>query len=196
MKKKYFEFIEALYERRQAEAGDERVTKKSLREEYLPPELSIIPLSSEQELTEAVAKFGILTRIKVELLSVNAEADNNPFFRIMRGMKDAVGADKATFVEHQKNGLNADAIVDQLGQVAAGGNARVVLSGTTPNQERLDVTNEEIRLRVPLANVPPEKGEKAKVLLETFNELIEDETIIIDRTDPDQARAVRDKFRQ
>jgi hypothetical protein len=111
-------------------------------------------------------------------------------------MKDAVGADKATFVEHQKNGLNADAIVDQLGQVAAGGNARVVLSGTTPNQERLDVTNEEIRLRVPLANVPPEKGEKAKVLLETFNELIEDETIIIDRTDPDQARAVRDKFRQ
>jgi len=199
LRKKYFEFIEQEYEKRRNDAADDQksgITKKKLKTEFLSPELSIIPLSSEQELTDAVERYGVIEKIKIQLLRVNAEISDNQFFEQMREMLNESGANTSSFIEQNKEGLNSDVVVQHLAGAAGGGNARVTVDGKTPDRERLTLTNEEMRLRVPMENVPPERREKAILLVDTFNNLVREETLVVDRIDPDLAEAIRDKFRQ
>jgi hypothetical protein len=128
------DFINQEYEKRRGAAEENersKITKKSLKEQYLPPEVSVIPLSSGDNVSAFINRFDVLSTVKVDLLSVNAEADNDPLFRKIRAAKNAVGAQLATLIEYQKEGLNKVAVNEQLASVALEGNARVKLSGMT-----------------------------------------------------------------
>ncbi|HEV2292241.1 MAG TPA: hypothetical protein VGR35_00200 [Tepidisphaeraceae bacterium] len=196
---KYFSFVDAEYARRRADAADEeksKITKKSIREEYLPPLVTIIPLASEATLVQSIKRFEIIDTVRVELGSVNAEAHNADLFVQLRAAKNAVEAERSILIETKKEGLNKEEVAKQLSSVALEGNAKVSLYGRTPDNSPLDVSNtDEMRLRVPVANPPLDLEGKAGRSLHEFRKAIQDGTIIVGKVDEETAARIRGKFR-
>jgi hypothetical protein len=182
---KYFSFIEREYEVRShsVEPALRAVTKLQLQEEFQPPDLSIIPLSSEASLEEFVSQYGLLRQVKVELGPINTEIHNDAFFVEMRQKKDAIGSKKSTLVHHNPGGLNKDATVTQLSLAAAEGNARISMDGKNLQGERLSGSNNDIRLRIPMANIPPELPSIADRMHRTFLGLVERGTLKLGQVD-------------
>ena len=192
---KYMDFIKAYLERAKKE-NDPATTKKSVMEEFLPPDLLIIPLSSPDGFAEFVAKFGLLQRVKVILTSVNAEGDNTGLLEKLRAEKNAVGAQKATFIEESREaGLDKDAVVKQLGTAAAEANAQIRLDGKTPAGTPLDFDNEKMKVRVPIPNLPEDIAGRAARSYHEFERLKTDGTIITGKINEAEAAKMRQVFR-
>jgi hypothetical protein len=192
---KYMDFINARVDQLSKETNS-KVTKKSVKEDFLPPSLLIIPLSSTDTFAQFVEKFGILERVQVILTSVNAESDNTNLLTKLRAEKNAVSAKKATFIEEAKeDGLDKKAVVKQLGTAPSEANAQIRLDGKTPAGTPLDFDNEKMKVRLPITNLPDDILGRAERSYQEFERLKTDGTIVTGKLNETEAAKMRQVFR-
>ena len=193
---KYMDYVEREHERLNNAKADEdpKITKKSLREKYPPPELAVIPLANESTIAEAAGRYGVLSSLQIEMQSVNAEFIGDPFFAAMRREKEAAGAEAALFIEKKDSGLNKVAAAKQLVAAAAAGTNKFALDGRTPNGDKLRLTNEDAKLKIAVANLPDGIPAKAKRMSDLFSNAIITGEIVIGETDEAQVSNIRGKF--
>lgn len=195
--RKYFVLINTEYERRRASLADEKkstVTKKALVKELLPPLVEIIPIASEASVVDFISRFKTLSTVKVDLGPVNAEIHNDPFFTVIRNERDAVGAQRAVLIETNSEGLNKTAVAKQLKAISQEATASVYLGGKTPDDKKFEVDNHEMRLQLPMPNLPPDVEGKAVRSFIEYEKAVADKTIIVGKPDAVTAAKIRGKF--
>lgn len=180
--KKRDQLVEAEYEKHKklalSEGAATRPKKRDFEELHPRPDLEVVPLPSEASLAEFIERYAILKSVKVELLSTNAEIDNNPLFRNMRESKKEIGAQKSTLVhQNTKDGLNKEKALQQLRAAASEGNSRFQLSGEDTLGDTLKGDTESLRIRVPVESVPESIREAAKSMYAIYKKLTENGTI-------------------
>jgi hypothetical protein len=146
----YEEFVTNLYGDAKQQAI--RVTKKAIKDEFPPPTVEVIEISSSESLNEFVARYDKLTSVSVTLVMTNNTLDDDPFFAEMRRRQGKKNSTKSILTDQNPKGLDKEQVLEQL-QPATDGNARIMMNGVDKAGDKLQGTNEKFRLSVPLGQI-------------------------------------------
>jgi hypothetical protein len=170
LKEKYHDFVHQLYQQ-QHHTG---VTKKQLYEQYYPPSLQIVSLSSDSSIRQFIDKYSLLKRVEIKLLTPNNDLDNNGLFSEARKAKEEVSAKTTTIIhDNARDGLFRTAIIRQLESVLRLGNSQVKVKGIDSQGNHLEGSNDNFKLRTLLPNVPHTIGGIADTSYRTLQSLID-----------------------
>jgi hypothetical protein len=170
IKEKYQDFIDELYQQNRHRG----IKKVQLYREYDSPSLEIVPLTSEESISEFIEQYSLLKTVEIKLLTTNNELDNNGFFKQARKAKEEVLANTTTITHNNgKDGLSKGAVTRQLESALSQGNSKVKLKGSDRQGNKLEGSNENFKVRSQLAEIPQTISEIANKGYETFQSLVD-----------------------
>lgn len=172
LKVKHKKFIDETYEWRKAEG--EKVTKKTILAENLPPSLDIIPLTSAKDIAAFIRQYEVLRSVTYVFSARNDEQDNDAFFESVQRQKDSVGSDKTQIIHKSTEGLNKDNVIEEVQAATAQGTQHVKLEGLDDAGHKLLGDNESFQLRQKIAFATKLPSKMAAILLSTFTDLVEE----------------------
>lgn len=176
IKCKYYEFIDELHQQNRHRG----VTKTELYREYDPPSLEIIPLASEESISEFIDQYDFLKTVEIKLLTTNNELDNNEFFKQARKVKEEVHANTTTITHNNgKDGLSKVAVTRQLESALSQGNSTVKLKGRDKQGNNLEGNNENFKIKSQLTKIPQTISGIANRGYETFQSLVDQRIISV-----------------
>lgn len=185
LKQKYQDFIDFQHE----QTG---IDKSQLYREYDPPSLEIVPLTNEETISEFVNQYELLKTVEIKLLSTNNEMDNNGFFEQARQAKDDVQSNVTTITHNNgKNGLSKGAIIQQLESALRLGNSKVKLKGEDSQGNKIEGSNETLKIKAYLAEIPQSIRGIAARSFNTFQGLVNQGTIRLGRPREDVTEKIR-----
>jgi hypothetical protein len=151
IKEKYQDFIDDLYVRFQHEG----TTIVDLYRRYSPPTLEIVPLTSNESISEFVNQFGLIKTVEIDLLTTNNEIDNNEFFKQIRASKEEAHSSMTTIThKNTMEGLSKGVITRQLESALNQGNSKVKLKGKDKQGNKLEGNNDNFKIRALLSEIP------------------------------------------
>ena len=156
LKEQHKQFIEAEYqsarERRDQDPELDRVTKKSLVEEYSYPSLRITTLSDKESLKDFVARLKHIDKVTIKLLQTNKEEIDNDDFWSEFGRRREEMNSKIAKVEfsNSKEGLDGEKVYEQANSASALGNSEVNFKGYDEQGDTIRGSNEDFSLTVEL----------------------------------------------
>lgn len=145
IKVKHKVYIDNLAE--ESKAAGKRLTKKSLLLEHLPPTLDIIPLTSARGLKDFIRQYEILSSVTYKFSDRNDELDNEGFFRAVQRQKDEVGSRTTTIKHSSPEGLEKEAVIEEVQAATIQGNQRVVMVGKDSSGNTLRGDNNDFQLK-------------------------------------------------
>jgi hypothetical protein len=172
LKIKHKDFIDDTYNKRRK--NGERVTKKSILSENIPPSLDIIPLTSANDIADFIRQYDVLRSVTYVFSDRNDEQDNDAFFESVQRQKDSVGSDKTQIIHRSTEGLNKDSVIEEVQAATAQGTQHVKLTGVDDAGNKLLGDNESFQLRQKIAFATKLPSKMATILLSTFNNLVEE----------------------
>lgn len=179
IRRRHDEFINSLYNQHN-EDGD-KVTKKSLREKNPEPNVVVIPLTSQNDISSFISRYSKLQKIEFHLVRPNDEIDGQAMWRALRETTERLGAEN-TKVEHRNSdGLDTTQAVQEVVDASATGNQIVKMSGLDEEGNRLSGNNENYQLSVSIDNVPETKRGLIDRLYNIFKSLVSDGDIKFDQ---------------
>ena len=167
------EYIQSVYEQHRASAAaqasstSERVTKASLLADFPRPTLEIVPLASQESITEFIARFKTLQSLSIRLIKPNNEISNEGFFRALRGSSERLGSSASTLTYRNAKGLSKQT-AEGHAKAAADGNAELKLAGKDQTGQQLSGNNEDFRVVRFIQGLPSKTVAAAKRLLLEF----------------------------
>lgn len=159
-------YIDALYDQGYG-------TKKNLRKENPKPDLKVVPLSSRSSIENFVSQYSKLQELNIRVLRTNDEIDGKDMWRRIRERTGSMNSEKTELTFRSRVGLNNDEAVTEINDAAATGNSLVKLVGEGSGGIKLRGNNNEFRIKTPITNAPKDLAEKAKYLMNVFDEMVE-----------------------
>jgi hypothetical protein len=159
-------YVRALYEA--SKNSDRPEDLLSIMRRIPPPDVKATPMASDSNVEEFVETFSKITRLEFKLLNTNAEFQRDATFRTLRALKEEVHADVTRLVHDSSEGLDKEAVTEEVKLAAAGGNQRVTLTGLGDDGARFKGSNEDFRLQVAITELPATLAERAVLLVRTY----------------------------
>ncbi len=147
MRDAVLEYHSSIYDQ-QVQAG-EKITKKSIAEQFPVPDVSVTPITSKEALETFIERFEILTTLKIELAPTNNELDNEEFFENTREAKAQVGSRKTTLIHQNSKGLDKSGCLEHV-EAAKQGSLNVEMRGKDKNGDDLKGDNEDFSVKASL----------------------------------------------
>lgn len=183
IKVKHKEFIDRLAE--ESKAAGERITKKQLMIDHLPPSLELIPLTSARSVEEFVKQYEVLSSVTYKFSDRNDEQDNEGFFRAIQKQKDEVGS-KTTIVKHSNTqGLDKDTIIGEVQAATAQGTQKVVMVGKDSSGTTVKGDNRDFQLKTTVEVNSHTPARIAKKMFGKFLQLVGDGLIRVGAPTPE-----------
>jgi hypothetical protein len=152
------------------------VSRLAVREEYPFPDVDVVPVVSSDSLKDFVARFDVLSSLRIELAPTNNELDNNEFFRLLRESKADVDS-KKTVVQHSNpEGLNKGNCVDHV-EAAKQGNARVQMKGKDTAGDELVGSNENFSVRASLDTSADSLTARISAAVDKYEDLVAEKVV-------------------
>lgn len=174
-------YINDLYDanriQREERGGNLRnITKTALRQQYPEPELDIISMSSDADISEFVNTLSSIDTLTLDIIKPNNEADLSPIFDTLRDVGTELGAkkNKLTFQKGDRKTLKHEKVTKLSKEASRDNNVRFSIKGKDINKDIINGTNEEFKLTVPLDEKFDTPKATALVVYNKFLELIED----------------------
>lgn len=147
-------YVRELYDAARNDPTRERLTLLHLWEEIPGPRLEVVPLASTDGLRQLLDRFQRLTEVKIRFIDTNDTYHNAAFLDEVQRRKERMRSDKTVLSFKNSEGLNKDAAYDELAPIPQAGAARFEVIGTDWDGVRLRGDEEELKLRVPLSQLP------------------------------------------
>jgi hypothetical protein len=172
----------------------QKVTKKELRKLYPKPEVSLVHLSSEDDLQSFISRFRKITQVEITLEETNHEWGVEDLYRRLREEKESYGSRK-TKIQHTartKDGITPDAARERLPKIVQGGTNRVSVSGEDAQGDALKGDNKDFRLRTPVDELGSTTRSKIKNSADALVDLVKSGFIEL----PQPSQSVREAVRR
>ncbi|MGX2953193.1 hypothetical protein ACWAU3_09555 [Shewanella sp. JL219SE-S6] len=183
LKEQHKRFIELEYESakelRAQDPESDRVTKKSLVEEYPHPSLRITPLSDQESLKDFVARLKHIDKVTIKLLPTNKEEiDNDDFWSDFGRRREEMNS-KTAKVEfsNSKEGLDGDKVYEQANAASGLGNSEVNFKGYDEQGDTIRGSNEDFSLTVELDEISKNAERAAREKYAQFQHLVTENVI-------------------
>lgn len=160
------EYISLLYAQRQ-----EKITKKSLSNEFPKATLDIVPLGGKSSIKDFIQRFDLLQTVTIKLLETNNELDNNEFFRMLRKQQELTNSDKTKLEFGSKHGLDKEYMEDQLAIAIGQGNANVNLEGKDNQGNVIKGNNDSFKINIFIDAISNNLREVSNQLFNRFQNL-------------------------
>ncbi len=160
----------------------ERVTKKSLMESIDAPDLKILELPGKGSLGAFIRQFKIISSVQVRMIKPNSEIDNSKLFQKLRVVNQHLDSDVTTITYRNKEGLRKSRVEDEL-DAALDGNSELVLTGKREDGSKLNGSNKDFTIFVPIDIIPREVRNAARMLTNLLKSLISKGTLSVAKTD-------------
>lgn len=157
--------FEAAKQRKMDNPEVDRMTKKSLMQEFPYPDLRITPLSDKESLKEFVNRLKHINKVSIRLLPTNREEiDNDDFWSDFGRRREEMNS-KSAKVEfsNSKDGLDGDKVYEQANAASGLGNSEVIFKGYDAQGDTIHGSNDDFSLTVELEDLPRDP-EKAAIL--------------------------------
>ena len=191
-KKSRNDYIDKLFEelKTQKELGliDKKVTKKSIAESIGVPNLEILSLPGKGSLSSFIKQFKILNEIQVRMVKPNNELDNSGLFRGLRSVNKKLDSEVTTITYRNPEGLTKNNVQEQL-EGALDGNSELKFKGKRDDGSKLNGSNEDFTVSIPIEKIPKERKTAADFLNRLFKDLVKNGSLSVARTDPKQSHA-------
>jgi hypothetical protein len=149
------------------------LSQQEAKREYPTPELKIIPISNTTNLRQFVDKYTKVESVIVKLYKTNSNSNNNPFFDNFAEKMTKIQSSVSTLkYENKTEGLNEDEIIDQLQEVASQANYHFNLRGKDTEGNTLVGSNEDIKVKVPMPEIPEELESASQAIVSKYQKLI------------------------
>lgn len=178
IKAKHKVYIDELAE--QSKADGKRITKKKLLVEHFPPTLDIIPLTSARSVEDFIRQYEILSSVTYKFSDRNDELDNEGFFRAVQRQKDEVGSRTTTIKHSSPEGLEKEAVIEEVQAATVQGNQRVVMVGTDSSGNTVRGDNNDFQLKTSIEITSHKPTSIAKKMFGKFLELLGDGLIQVE----------------
>lgn len=185
IRRKWREYLTDLH----AEKGN-KLTHKDLRKQIPMPNIDIVPVAKKAKIKELLKDFDKITRLKFRLIRPNQETDASKVFQSVRERLQPLDPARLDVELAQSQGLDHDETVDAVEEAAAGLNTDIIIRGKDAVGNALKVENQDLALRIPVADPPTTKKSLAKKLYKIFEKQIESGSLR--RQAP--GRAIKDKL--
>lgn len=185
IKAKHKLYIDNLAE--ESKAAGNRVTKKKLLLEHFPPTLDIIPLTSAHNVEDFIRQYEVLSSVTYKFSDRNDELDNEGFFRAVQRQKDEVGSRTTTIKHSSPEGLEKEAVIEEVQAATVQGNQRVVMVGKDSSGNTVRGDNNDFQLKTSIEVTSHTPVRIAKKMFSKFLELLGDGLIQVENP-PKRAR--------
>jgi hypothetical protein len=174
LKKSWTAYVNALHKKPTLDESGNKVTKKNLREKFPPPNLEVVPLSSDATLRQFIDRFEFLKTVEVVLVDTNDEVDFDDFFKHAREIKDSMRAKetKLTHTASKNVSLDSEEAYDQINSVSNAGQARIELNGKDKFGDKLKGNNDSFKLKRELEEIHEDPSLMAKDMYHAYQELV------------------------
>lgn len=179
---------DAVYGER-VESG-EKVTRKQVANDIPIPTVDVVPIPASESLKDFIARFEVLSTLKVELAPTNNEVDNEDFFKQLRGTKKEVGSATTRLVHTNSNGLDKKGVYEHV-NAAKQGNAYVTMVGEDQNGDELRGNNNDFSVR---ANIGEAGMDYAAILAKSytqFSSLVKKGVVTLGKASDDLTKRLR-----
>lgn len=173
IKHKYY--IDKLAESSKLEG--QKKTKSQLLSEHFPPSLELIPLTSAQGIEEFIRQYEVLSSVTYKFSDRNDEQDNEGFFRAVQKQKDDVGSRSTTVKHSSPEGLDKEAIIEEVQAATSQGNQKVVMAGKDSSGNSLRGDNNDFQLKTSIEISSNSPSRIARKMFSKFIQLIGDGVI-------------------
>jgi len=158
------------------------------------PEININPIPSKEGLKRFINRFEKLTTLKVELIPINNEIENDGFFDEVRDKKDDVGSSKTTVSHTNPNGLKKEGCLRHA-EAAKQGNLKVSMKGKDKNGDDLKGDNEDFSVRASLGIDKLDNKDGFKIMYSKYSNLISDDILSVGSPHFDYVEKLRAEFK-
>lgn len=170
--RKYDVYIREEHARRNALGGG-RVTLKGIREEILPPNLNVIPITNSDSVEDFIGKYETLRRVELIVHKPNPDSDAEDLFEGMNEFRKKLGADEAKLSASEPQGLDPKGAIEALQSAGVTGNQTVRLSGIDADGNKLVGSNEDFSVRADIRIGQVSTRRTARLLKEKMDELVD-----------------------
>ncbi|QCP86506.1 hypothetical protein EYE35_12685 [Cereibacter sphaeroides] len=192
IKKKHDEMLR----RRWAEVNtqEERVTLKSLREEWPLPIVHVVPIADKLAVEAFLKRFESISEIVVHVVRRNQDYSPGGLFdALSEDVSELEPTSSRLVVNGGKEGLNMQKAVEFIGDIAEHGYEDTKISGKNAEGYRMSGTNADYSLSRAVDETPLGLIERAKTLYEQYVQAKEDGQI---RMRPRDAEALSERLRR
>lgn len=183
LREKHKQYIDGRFEDATQKGEDSRsITKKELLEITPRPNLTLIPLTSEDSIENFIRQYDVLKSIEIALSDRNDENDNDAFFNELQRRKEAIGSASSVVKHNNPKGLDKDEAIKEVADATSQGNQSVRLNGVDKEGDILRGNNEKFQLRKPLNDLSDLPSAAANELFSSFVGLIDDGLIRVPAT--------------
>lgn len=184
------DYIGKLFEdlKLQKEVGmiDKRVTKKSISESIGIPILEIVALPGKGSLASFINQFKTLSEIQVRMVKPNNELDNSELFEGLRSVNEKLDSEVTTITYRNPEGLTKNNVQEQL-EGALDGNSELKFKGKREDGSKLNGSNEDFTVSIPIDKIPQERKAAASLLNRIFKDLVKQGSLFVARAVPNQS---------
>jgi hypothetical protein len=188
------DYIGSLFEKLKSdkEQGiiDKRVTKKAIAESIGVPNLEIVPLPGKGSLSSFINQFKTLSEIQVRMVKPNNELDNSDLFEGLRSVNKKLDSELTTITYRNPEGLTKSNVEDQL-EGALDGNSELRLKGKREDGSKLNGSNDDFTVTVPIEIVPKNRKKAADVLNRLFKDLVKRGSLSIAKPVPNKSHEAK-----
>ena len=177
LRKRHKEFIDEIYEeekrKRKEKKEVDRVTKKSLYEEYPAPFLRITPLSDKESLRAFVNRLEHIDRVTIKLLPTNKEEiDNDDFWSDFGRRREEMNSKNAKVeFANAQDGLASNQVYAQASSASSLGNSEIKFKGYDAHGDTIRGSNDDFNLTVELDDLPRDAERAAREKYRQFRGL-------------------------
>ena len=193
IKRKHEEFIVSIYDERNHEARESRVTFPQLLREFPIPQVDIIPLASQGSAEEFINRFSIVQRIEIVLVKANNELDFSEFLQKARESGESIDANQ-TRLEYRnpREGLSKQEVIRRIS--GSSNNQKVKVKGKDRSGAILTGNQNQFKARayIKISDLSSTIIGIAKQSLDRFTEALSEGTLQIGETDEVSKEKVRD----
>ncbi len=149
---RYKEFINELYQQnlneRKTNKKIPKITKKSLFEKYIFPELRVTPLPCKTDLEDFLKKFSIIKQYEIKLLPTNdEELQNDGWWKHLESTNNKMNGTVASVsFSNNKDGLNFEQVKNSIQEATAQANSELKIVGVDTSGDKMSGDNDEFKL--------------------------------------------------
>ena len=111
--------------------------------------IDLVPLTAEGEIVEALNAYQRVQSVRFTLIRPNNEIDIEGLFQGIRDQQAQVAAATSTLEHRSTDGLDIDAVAQEITAATKHGNARVVIKGEDHTGAPLQRNNQDLRVSRP-----------------------------------------------
>lgn len=185
LKEQYKRFIDKKYESAKALRDKnpdlDRVTKKSIVDEYPYPSLRITPLSDKESLKDFVERLKHIDKVTIKLLPTNREEiDNDDFWSDFGRRREEMNS-KTAKVEfsNSKEGLDGKKVYEQASSASNLGNSEVNFKGYDEHGDTILGSNDDFSLTIELDELSKNAERAAHEKYAQFQHLVKEKVITL-----------------